>query len=300
MRARRTRLRDGRRLPVHVRRLSPRADGSRWRRDRAPRCEVAHRRSGRAPRRDRLRQLSRHLDAAQRRHRVALRAHGVRRARRPRARLVHQVDDRSPAGRQRRAGIVATALALHARLPAADDQPDDPIRPATWTSCPRTAGRKVDAALCNCLGFGSKNSAIVLGRRMPDDVLVVGAGPAGSVAALVLARAGVKVTLLDRSGFPRDKLCGDSINPGAMGLLRAHGLATAIEHVGVPIRGMLVTGPGNTEVNGRYAAGICGRSIRRRDLDTLLLDAAIRAGADSNRTCACPRQRRQAQGPPTP
>ena len=114
---------------------------------------------------------------------------------------------------------------------------------------------------------------------MPDDVLVVGAGPAGSVAALVLARAGVKVTLLDRSGFPRDKLCGDSINPGAMGLLRAHGLATAIEHVGVPIRGMLVTGPGHTEVNGRYAAGICGRSIRRRDLDALLLDAAIHAGA---------------------
>jgi flavin-dependent dehydrogenase len=42
---------------------------------------------------------------------------------------------------------------------------------------------------------------------------------------------------------------------------------------------MLVTGPGHTEVNGRYAAGICGRSIRRRDLDALLLDAAIRAGA---------------------
>ena len=46
------------------------------------------------------------------------------------------------------------------------------------------------------------------------DVLVVGAGPAGSVAALVLARAGVRVRLVDRAQFPRDKLCGDTLNPG--------------------------------------------------------------------------------------
>ncbi len=114
---------------------------------------------------------------------------------------------------------------------------------------------------------------------MPDDVLVVGAGPAGSVAALVLARAGVNVTLLDRAEFPRDKLCGDSINPGAMTLLRRHGLAENVEGSSVPIRGMLVTGPGNAEVNGRYAEGIVGRSLRRRELDALLLSAAIQAGA---------------------
>jgi flavin-dependent dehydrogenase len=114
---------------------------------------------------------------------------------------------------------------------------------------------------------------------MPDDVLVVGAGPAGSVAALVLARAGVNVTLLDRAEFPRDKLCGDSINPGAMTLLRRHGLAENVEVSSVPIRGMLVTGPGNAEVNGRYAEGIVGRSLRRRELDALLLSAAIQAGA---------------------
>jgi menaquinone-9 beta-reductase len=114
---------------------------------------------------------------------------------------------------------------------------------------------------------------------MPDDVLVVGAGPAGSVAALVLARAGVNVTLLDRAEFPRDKLCGDSINPGAMALLRRHGLATDVATTGVPIRGMLVTGPGRAEVNGRYADGVAGCSLRRRELDARLLDAAIRAGA---------------------
>ena len=49
-----------------------------------------------------------------------------------------------------------------------------------------------------------------------DDVLIVGAGPAGSVAAAVLARAGVRVRLLDRAAFPRDKLCGDTVNPGTL------------------------------------------------------------------------------------
>jgi len=114
---------------------------------------------------------------------------------------------------------------------------------------------------------------------MPDDVLVVGAGPAGSLAALVLARAGVNVRLLDRVEFPRDKLCGDSINPGALALLRRHALAADVETRGVSIRGMLVTGPGNAEVNGRYADGVTGRSLRRREFDATLLDAATRAGA---------------------
>ena len=55
---------------------------------------------------------------------------------------------------------------------------------------------------------------------MRDDVIIVGAGPAGSVAATVLARAGVRVRLIDRSTFPRDKLCGDTLNPGTLAVLR--------------------------------------------------------------------------------
>src|ERR1700728_172114 len=51
---------------------------------------------------------------------------------------------------------------------------------------------------------------------MPShDVIIVGAAPAGSLAALVLARAGHRVALLDRAAFPRTKVCGNCINPGA-------------------------------------------------------------------------------------
>src|ERR1700722_12870716 len=51
---------------------------------------------------------------------------------------------------------------------------------------------------------------------MPShDVVIVGAAPAGSLAALVLARAGHRVALLDRAAFPRAKVCGNCINPTA-------------------------------------------------------------------------------------
>ncbi len=60
------------------------------------------------------------------------------------------------------------------------------------------------------------------------DVIVVGAGPAGSTAATVLARSGRQVLMLDRAAFPRDKACGDGIPPGTVGILRDLGLEEAL------------------------------------------------------------------------
>lgn len=112
-----------------------------------------------------------------------------------------------------------------------------------------------------------------------DDVLIVGAGPAGAVAATVLARAGARVRVLDRAAFPRDKLCGDTLNPGCLALLRTLQLGAPLEGVGLDVAGMLVTGEGGVAVEGRYPQGLRGRSILRRDLDWLLLEQAIAAGA---------------------
>jgi flavin-dependent dehydrogenase len=111
------------------------------------------------------------------------------------------------------------------------------------------------------------------------DVIVVGAGPAGTLAATLLARAGVRVQLFDRARFPRSKLCGDTLNPGALGVLARHLSIDEIVRCGLPLDGMLLTGPG-VAVRGRYGAGIAGRAITRRVLDQLLLDEAVRAGVE--------------------
>ena len=91
-----------------------------------------------------------------------------------------------------------------------------------------------------------------------DDVIVVGGGPAGAVAAIVLARAGLRVRLLERATFPRDKLCGDTLNPGAVALLARLALHPADD--GLPIHGMLVTGPGAVTCRGLVS---CGRDRSR-------------------------------------
>jgi flavin-dependent dehydrogenase len=111
------------------------------------------------------------------------------------------------------------------------------------------------------------------------DVLVVGAGPAGSVAGTLLARAGARVHIVDRSMFPRDKLCGDTVNPGTLALLRRLNMAAGIDARGLPVAGMRVTGEGGVAIEGRYPDGVNGRALLRRHLDWMLLHDALAAGA---------------------
>ena len=112
------------------------------------------------------------------------------------------------------------------------------------------------------------------------DVVVVGAGPAGTVAATVLARAGARVVLIDRATFPRHKLCGDTLNPGVLALLKRLNLAPIVETCGLKVAGMILTGERNATIEGRYPGTLYGRSIARADLDWALIHDAVAAGVD--------------------
>src|SRR5204863_2236868 len=90
------------------------------------------------------------------------------------------------------------------------------------------------------------------------------------------------VRIVDRSSFPRDKLCGDTINPGTIAELERLGVADAVHAAGLRVDGMTVTGEagrGMVVITGRYPKGLCGRALLRRDLDAILLDRAVAAGA---------------------
>ena len=67
------------------------------------------------------------------------------------------------------------------------------------------------------------------------DVLVIGAGPAGSACAHALARAGLDVRLADQHAFPRDKTCGDGLIPDAHAALRRLGAYDAVAALAQPV-----------------------------------------------------------------
>jgi geranylgeranyl reductase family protein len=121
-------------------------------------------------------------------------------------------------------------------------------------------------------------------RRTQFDAVVIGSGPAGSVAALVLARGGARVALVDKASFPRDKACGDMVGPRGVQLLADLGLPMPDgPHVG----DMLVVGPTGRRVRMPSAEGLTypghGTAVTRTVFDAMLHDAATEAGVTTRR-----------------
>ncbi len=108
------------------------------------------------------------------------------------------------------------------------------------------------------------------------DVITVGAGPAGSATAFLLAKKGYQVLLLDKATFPREKLCGEYLSPGAMEVLDRLGALKAIREVARPIRGMRLVSPDGTTFVACHPPETYGLALSRRTLDHLLLMHAKR------------------------
>ena len=133
------------------------------------------------------------------------------------------------------------------------------------------------------------------------DAAIIGAGPAGSSAAISLAREGYSVALLDKERFPREKLCGDFLNPVNWPLLRElevdkELLACSHEKVAA-FRFTAVSGD-QTEVP--FPAGngttVFGLGLRRSDLDHVLLQKAKGLGVTVLDNCRLKKLRKESSG----
>lgn len=115
----------------------------------------------------------------------------------------------------------------------------------------------------------------------PVDLLVVGAGPAGSAAAITARRLGLSVTVIDKAVFPRDKTCGDGLTTAALRALDRLGVPTdALDGIAAPVAGAVIVSPSGRQVemplpSARGHAVI----VARRDLDAVLVERARGVGA---------------------
>ncbi len=111
------------------------------------------------------------------------------------------------------------------------------------------------------------------------DVAIVGGGPAGSSCAAFCAQAGLRTLLLEREKFPREKVCGDCINPSCWSVLRRlevedrvralpHGKLRTVEFIGINRQSVAITLPEDAEI-----------AVRRSLFDDLLMSRARELGA---------------------
>src|SRR5881275_728508 len=119
-------------------------------------------------------------------------------------------------------------------------------------------------------------------RKNDADVIVIGAGPSGSAAAYWLATAGVDVLLLEKTTFPREKVCGDGLTPRGTRALIEMGIDVSEAAGWLHNKGLRVIGGGQRlhldwpELTSFPSYGL----VRpRADLDALLAQQAVKAGA---------------------
>ena len=131
------------------------------------------------------------------------------------------------------------------------------------------------------------------------DVLVVGAGPAGSAAAAWAARRGLDVVLADAAVFPRDKTCGDGLTPRAIGELQRLGLEDWLRAHTVN-QGLRAHGFGQTLLLPWPGGSLpdWGSAVARTELDDHLRTTAIKAGATAIDGARAVDVRRTATGSP--
>lgn len=121
-----------------------------------------------------------------------------------------------------------------------------------------------------------------MGNEPDADVIVVGAGPGGSTTAYHLARHGLRVLLLEKTQFPREKVCGDGLTPRTVKQLIKLGVDTSPAAGWVPNRGLRVIGGGvRLELDWPELASFPNYGLvrTRMDFDDLLAKRAVAAGA---------------------
>lgn len=116
------------------------------------------------------------------------------------------------------------------------------------------------------------------------DVIIIGAGPAGASCAILLARAGWRVALVEKSAFPRGKLCGERLAAATLPLLTGLGVGAALADLCGPSLRRLALIHREREIRAALPRSAdprhpWGRALRREHLDTVLLKRALQVGA---------------------